>query len=52
MTKNLKKFAAKNFFSLFFSNFSIYLSPGLHRGLPSYRRSLQPSKEKIQYFKT
>jgi hypothetical protein len=31
--------------------FAIYLSLGLHKGCPSYRRSLQPSKEKIQHFK-
>ncbi len=29
-----------------------YLSLGLHKGRPSYRRSLQPSKEYIQHFKT
>jgi hypothetical protein len=34
------------------SKMAIYLSPlGLHKGCPSYRRSLQPSKEKIQHFK-
>jgi hypothetical protein len=31
---------------------AIYLSLGLHKGGPSYRRSLQPSKENIQHFKT
>jgi hypothetical protein len=31
---------------------AIYLSLGLHEGRPSYRRSLQPSKENIQHFKT
>jgi hypothetical protein len=30
---------------------AIYLSLGLHKGLPSYRRSLQLSKENIQYLK-
>jgi hypothetical protein len=30
--------------------FTIFL--GLHKGRPSYRRSLQPSKENIQYLKT
>ncbi len=30
----------------------IYLSLGLHEEQPSYRRSLQPSKENIQHFKT
>ncbi len=38
-------------FEIFFS-IKIYLSPGLHKGRPSYRRSLQPSKENIQHFKT
>jgi hypothetical protein len=31
---------------------AIYLSRGLHEGRPSYRRSLQPSKENIKHFKT
>jgi hypothetical protein len=30
---------------------AIYLSLGLHKGRPSYRRG-QPSKENIQHFKT
>ncbi len=33
------------------SKIAIYLSLGLHKGRPSYRRSLQPSKENIQHFK-
>ncbi len=33
------------------SKIAIYLSLGLHKGCPSYRRSLQPSKEKIQHCK-
>ncbi len=33
------------------SKIAIYLSLGLHKGLPSYMRSLQPSKENIQHFK-
>jgi hypothetical protein len=45
MTKNLKKFKAENFFIIFFgSKIAIYLSLGLYKGRPSYRRSLQPSK--------
>ena len=28
---------------------AIYLSLGLHKGRPSYRKSLHPSKENIQY---
>ncbi len=30
---------------------AIYLFLSLHKGRPSYRRSLQPSKENIQHFK-
>jgi hypothetical protein len=42
-----------NIFLLFFwSKIGIYLSLGLHKGRPSFRRSLQPSKENIQHFKT
>ncbi len=36
----------------FWSKIAIYLSLGLHKGLPNYRRSLQPSKENIQHIKT
>jgi hypothetical protein len=49
MTKNWKKIAAEIFFLFFFA---IYLSLGLHKVCPSYRRSLQFSKEAIQHFKT
>jgi hypothetical protein len=49
--QKLIKFAAEK--RLFFiSKTTIYLSLGLHKGFPSYRRSLQPSKENIQHFKT
>jgi hypothetical protein len=34
------------------SKIAIYLFQGLQKGRPSYRRSLQPSKENIQHFKT
>jgi hypothetical protein len=51
MTKNRKKILQlENFFS-FFSKTTIYLSVGLHKGRPSYKRSLQFSKENIQHFK-
>jgi hypothetical protein len=30
---------------------AIYLSLGLHKGRPSYRRTLQPTKEKIHHLK-
>ncbi len=52
MTKNLKKITAEIFFYIFGSKTDIYLSLGLHKGRPDYRRSLLPSKENIQYFKT
>jgi hypothetical protein len=50
--KSIKKFTAekREFFVL--SKMSTYLSLGLHKGRPSYRRSLQPSKKNIQQFKT
>jgi hypothetical protein len=39
--------------SIFFgSKTAIYLSLGLHKVCPSYRRSLQLTKEAIQHFKT
>jgi hypothetical protein len=49
MTKKFrKKFTADKKFNIFFkSKIEIYLSLGLHKGCPSYRRSLQPFKEKI-----
>jgi hypothetical protein len=50
--KSEKKNTAENLFSkLFWSKIAIYLSPGLQKGRPSYRRSLEPSKENIQHFK-
>jgi hypothetical protein len=53
MTKRIEKNTAENFVYLFFlSKNAIYLSLGFHQGRPSCRRSLQPSKEKNQHFKT
>ncbi len=50
--QNMKKLTAeKNYFLGGFKT-TIYLSLGLHKGFSSYRRSLQPSKENIQDFKT
>jgi hypothetical protein len=49
MTKNLKKIYCGIFLCI---KTTIYLTQGLHKGFPSYRRSLQPSKENIQRFKT
>ncbi len=40
-----------NFVFFFWSKIAIYWSVGLHKGRPSYRRSLQPSKENIQHIK-
>jgi hypothetical protein len=43
----------KNYIWIYFSSkTAIYLSLGLPKGRPSYRRSLQPSKENIKHFKT
>ncbi len=36
----------------FWGKIVIYFSVGLHEGRPSYMRSLQPSKENMQHFKT
>ncbi len=48
------KIEEKNTYEIFFLFWSkiatgIYLSLGLHKGRPRYRRSLQPSKENIQH---
>ena len=47
-----KKLQLKNLVFLFWSKTAIYLSLGLHKVCPTYRRSLQFSKEAIQHFKT
>jgi hypothetical protein len=47
--QRLKKTAEKKNFG---SKTTIYLSLGLQKERPSYRRSLQLSKEAIQHFKT
>ncbi len=39
------------FVFLFQIKITLYLALGLHKGRPSYRRSLPPSKEYIQYLK-
>jgi hypothetical protein len=52
MTENWKKFTAGKNLIFLWSKIAIYRSLGLHKGGPSYRRSLQPSKENIQHFKT
>jgi hypothetical protein len=51
--QKLKRITAeKKNLILFGSKTTIYLSLGLHKEHPSYRRSLQLSKEAIQHFKT
>jgi hypothetical protein len=53
--KKLKKFTAEKNNIFFWSKFAkiyIYMYLGFHKGRPSYRRSLQSSKEKFQHFKT
>ncbi len=47
-----KKLQLKKKLNFFISKTAIYLSLGLHKVCPSYRRSLQLSKEAIQHFKT
>ncbi len=47
-----KNYSWKFYFYLLLSKTPIYLSLGLHKVCPSYRRSLQFSKESIQHFKT
>ncbi len=46
-----KKYSWKKF-NFFGSKTTIYLSLGLHKERPSYRRSIQLLKENIQHFKT
>jgi hypothetical protein len=52
MTKKWEQFIAGKNLIFLLSKIAIFLSLGLHKGRPSYRRSLQPSKESIQDFKT
>ncbi len=47
-----KNYSWKFLFIFFWSKTAIYLSLGLRKVCPSYRRSLQFSKEAIQHFKT
>jgi hypothetical protein len=49
--QKLEKLQLKNVIFLG-SKTTIYFSLGLQKGRPSYRRSLQPTKENIQHFKT
>ncbi len=52
ITTNWKKFTAEKNLIFCGAKITIYLSLGLHKGRPSYKRSLQLSKENIQHFKT
>ncbi len=47
-----KNYSWKKNLIFFWSKNAIYLSLGLHKVRPSYKRSLQLSKEAIQHFKT
>ncbi len=52
ITKNWRKKNSWNYFLFFFwSKIWIYLSLAFIKWHPSYRRSLQPSKENIQHYK-
>jgi hypothetical protein len=51
-TKKWEKFTAEKNLIFLLSKIAIFLSLDLHKGRPSYRRSLQPAKENIQDFKT
>ncbi len=52
MTKKIKnKNTTENFFKSLIAKIEIISSLSLHKGRPSYRRSLQNSKEKIQHQK-
>ncbi len=42
----MEKITAGKKFKFFWSKIAIFLSHGLHKGRPSYRRSLQPSKKR------
>jgi hypothetical protein len=46
----MEKFYIWKKIDIFLSTIAIYLSLGLHKGRPSYRRSLQLSKENIFLF--
>jgi hypothetical protein len=54
MTKIGKKITAEKKLPVIFflSKATIYLSLGLHKERPGYKRSLLLSKENIQHFKT
>ncbi len=49
--RNLKKVNNWKKLNIFWSKIAIHLSLGIYKGRPSYRRSLQSSKENIQHFK-
>jgi hypothetical protein len=49
--KNCKKITAEKMGIFWIKNYHL-LTLCLHKGFPSYRRSLRPSKENIEHFKT
>ena len=52
MTKICKIFQLRKKFKFFWSKIALFLSLGLHKGRPSYKTNLQPSKGNTQHFKT
>jgi hypothetical protein len=50
--KLVKNFCGTKKLYYVLSVITINISLGLHKERPSYRRSLRPSKENIQHFKT
>ncbi len=52
MTKNWQNYSWKKNLIFFLSKTAIYLSLGLYKVCPRYRRRLQLTKEAIQHFKT
>jgi hypothetical protein len=52
MTKIEEKIIAEKKLNFFGTKTKIYLSLGLHKGRPSYKRRLKLSKGNIQHFKT
>jgi hypothetical protein len=48
--EKLKKITDEEKIYVFLSKIAIHSCPGLHKGRPSYRRSLQPSKKTSSTF--
>jgi hypothetical protein len=52
MAKNGKKFTAEKNHIFLDQKLQFYLSLGLHKRVPKYRRSIQPLNENIHHLKT